>query len=481
MQSRRNYKLVRMDHTKTYLLLLVLCGAQGLSATVHQVGPTRTWISPNALYLANVAQNGDTVDIDAANYIGTAALAKWTAHNLLLRGVGGRPHLISNGQTLQGKAIWIIAGDNNRVENIEFSGAAVPDHNGAGIRQEGIGVSVRHCYFHDNEEGILTNNPGTGDIVIEYCEFNANSFGDGLSHNLYIGHVNSLTFRFNYSHHAKIGHNLKSRATNNYILYNRIMDEATGNSSRLIDLPNGGFSLIMGNLLMQGPFAENSNLVGYGLEGLSNPAPHELYFINNTCVNKRENSGIFLSIQSGTSVAQVINNIFTGDGVLVSGATTAMSNNIFEPDVATLQFVDEPAYDYHLTAGSPAVDLGTVVGPVGGISLTPDFSYLHPLDAEPRATANLVIDPGAYEYAPPSSSGEAPDDKWRIYPNPARVLIFIPEPFIGSDFRLYSSAGQAVLQGKLSETLPVADLPRGAYFLLVEGKSGRLVFEWVKW
>ena len=40
-----------------------------------------------------------------------------------------------------------------------------------------------------------------------------------IHHNLYIGHVNKLTFRFNYSHHAYIGHNLKSRADANYILY----------------------------------------------------------------------------------------------------------------------------------------------------------------------------------------------------------------------------------------------------------------------
>ena len=64
------------------------------------------------------------------------------------------------------------------------------------------------------------------------------------------------------------------------------MDEQNGESSRLIDLPNGGFSIVMGNLLMQGNNAQNNNLVGYGLEGLSNTLS-EFYFINNTLVNKR--------------------------------------------------------------------------------------------------------------------------------------------------------------------------------------------------
>jgi hypothetical protein len=69
------------------------------------------------------------------------------------------------------------------VENIEFSGAAVPDHNGAGIRLDETGLIVRSCYFHNNENGILTSNPYAGDILIEYSEFAANGYGDGYTHN----------------------------------------------------------------------------------------------------------------------------------------------------------------------------------------------------------------------------------------------------------------------------------------------------------
>lgn len=45
-----------------------------------------------------------------------------------------------------------------------------------------------------------------------------------------------LFFRFNYPHHAKIRHCLKSRAAKYIILYNRIMDETTSSSSQTIDL-----------------------------------------------------------------------------------------------------------------------------------------------------------------------------------------------------------------------------------------------------
>lgn len=47
------------------------------------------------------------------------------------------------------------------MEWIEFSGATVPDKNGAGIRQEGVPLTVRHCRFHDNENCILA-----GDVLV---------------------------------------------------------------------------------------------------------------------------------------------------------------------------------------------------------------------------------------------------------------------------------------------------------------------------
>ena len=45
------------------------------------------------------------------------------------------------------------------VKNLEFSGAhdtAGLDKNWAGIRQEGPTLTVDHCYFHNNDDGLLT-------------------------------------------------------------------------------------------------------------------------------------------------------------------------------------------------------------------------------------------------------------------------------------------------------------------------------------
>src|SRR6478609_4981367 len=130
----------------------VLVPADAGGPRTWRVGPDRELRTPSAA--AAVARDGDTVLIDAGTYTGD--VATWTQDDLTLRGVGGRARLAADGRSAQGKAIWVIAGDRTTVDRIEFSGAAVPDQNGAGIRQEGAGLTVLRSWFHDNEDGLLT-------------------------------------------------------------------------------------------------------------------------------------------------------------------------------------------------------------------------------------------------------------------------------------------------------------------------------------
>ncbi|HST77601.1 MAG TPA: right-handed parallel beta-helix repeat-containing protein, partial [Verrucomicrobiae bacterium] len=208
--------------------------AATLGATL-QVGPGKQYAKPCDAIAA--ASAGDTIEIDSS-VVYSGDVCGWTTDNLTIRGVGGgRAHIDAAGLNSQGKGTWVISGKNTVIENIEFSGAAVPDQNGAGIRAQGDNLTIRNCYFHDNQEGILTDASATSTILIEFSEFGHNGFGDGQSHNLYIGNIAKLIFRYNYSHHANVGHLLKSRAAQNVITYNRLSDEATGNSSYQIDLP----------------------------------------------------------------------------------------------------------------------------------------------------------------------------------------------------------------------------------------------------
>jgi len=260
--------MTRRSATRASLLALALglAVAPAARAETVLVGPRQALKTPSAA--AQVARDGDLVVIEAGLYAGDAAV--WTQNRLTIKAVGGRAHLRADGAEVEGKGIWVIKGAGTTIEGIEFSGAKVSDRNGAGIRLEGPGLTVRNSYFHDNENGILTGGDLESDIVVEHSEFARNGAGDGGSHNLYIGTVRSFTLRYSYSHHAIVGHNVKSRAIKNYILYNRIADEQDGRASYAIDLPDGGLSFVMGNLIQQGPENDNRTVVAYGAEGYKN-------------------------------------------------------------------------------------------------------------------------------------------------------------------------------------------------------------------
>lgn len=450
---------------KIYLSLFLSILAQYSLATIWQVGPSHTYTMPSQV--VTLVQNGDTVEIDAGVY--DSDVAKWTANNLVLKGIGGMAHLKANGNSSGGKAIWVIAGDNTYIENIEFSLCSVVDQNGAGIRQEGHNLTVSHCYFHDNENGILAGSVTPSTIIIEYSEFDTNGFGDGYTHNLYINHIDTLIFRYNYSHECNVGHELKSRANVNYILYNRLSDEATGTASRSIDLPNGGTSYIIGNIIEQGPQSQNSNIIGYGLEGLTNPSPNELYAINNTIVNNKSN-GSFFDVTASTSLFKAYNNILAGNGNFMSGtfpANTDTASNLISNNISSFAFVDAVQYDYHLSNTSP-INGGTNPGTANSISLAPTMEYTHPADVTARCVnGNLEI--GAYEYCVGVGITQSLDSKMKIYPNPTAGKINIDLPNTNTfSIQLYSLHGQILLDATDTKAIDISKFSQGFYTLIVK-------------
>ena len=397
--------IVRKAFFTILLLLLVIISAIEASAATLQVGPTREYKVPSQA--AAVAQDGDVIEVDAGTYHGD--VATWTANELTIRGVGGRAHLDVTGTTISNeKAIWVIHGNNTTVEHIEFSGAKVPDHNGAGIRQHGDNLTVRYCYFHHNEEGILSSSRPDSEILVEYSEFAYNSYENGRGHNIYINHVKKFTLQHSYSHHSDVGHLVKSRAQENYILYNRLSDEASGSSSYVLDLPNGGRAYIIGNLMHQGENTENNKLLSYAAEGASN-LQQELYVSGNTFVNDRSN-GVAIRV-AGAPTGKVVNNIFDGfTSTMIGNYQGEFAHNIISDD---LQFVDKANYDYHLSENSPAVNAGIAPGTAQGMSLWPEYEYVHPANSQTREVVD-TLDAGAYEYGqgqPDTDGDRVPDDE----------------------------------------------------------------------
>jgi hypothetical protein len=360
------------------IVLLVGLPAHG---AVYYVGPEMQYEKPSEV--AGVAEDGDTIQIEVADYVGDVAV--WEQNNLTFRGVGGRPHLIADGQSAESKAIWVIKGDNNTVENIEFSGAKVEDQNGAGIRLEGTNLTIRMCYFHHNENGILTGANPDSEILIEHSEFARNGAGDGYSHNMYIGVIARFTLRFSYVHGAKAGHQVKSRARANYILHNRLMDGREGTSSYLVDLPNPGKAFVIGNEMQQGPMAENWAMIR---------SIQELVLVNNTLVNDRSN-GVFVALPENAESSFLQNNLLVGPGDLEAGEAYQRKNL----RLANPVFASRVWYDYRLRESSPAIDQGSP----SDASIVPveylQFEYQHAADRSDRTIVG-VPDVGAHEFNP---------------------------------------------------------------------------------
>ena len=441
------------------------------------VGPTRTYTMPSQV--DGLVQNGDTVSIDAGTY--ASDVAHWTASNLLLRGVGGYAHLESNGLSWGDKAIWVIGGNNTTVEWIEFSECTSTSLNGAGIRQEGLNLSVRNCYFHNNENGILAGTLNPSKILIEFTEFGYNGAGDGYSHNLYINHIDSLIFRYNYSHHATIGHELKSRAHVNIIEYNRFSNESTGDASREIDLPDGGTAIVIGNIIEQGPNSTNSGIIGYGQESLTNNPPHEFYLVNNTVVNDKSN-GTFVSIPAGTSLYKAYNNIFAGAGTLLSGSATTVdtSNNWRVNNINSVGFMNASAYDYQLNAGSGAMDAGTNAGTASnGFNLTPTLEYNHPANSAPRPIF-FNIDMGAHEFTALGVSNNQNDIPFSFFVSHKTLNIFCNLEN-GASVKIVDLGGRNLIEEKISKgksEIDISNFETGVYILEIisEGQRKSAIF-----
>jgi len=310
------------------------------------------------------------IKITAGNYSGD--VATWSASNLTICGIGGRARLFANGKNAQGKAIWVVAGSNITIDSIEFHDATVPDQNGAGIRAEHGGfLAIRNSGFFDNENGILGAD-GTATVSIDHSEFARNGFGDGFTHNIYIGQAAKLTVTNSFFHEAKIGHNLKSRAKETHIENSYFMDGPNGTSSYLADFPNGGLVYLRGNLFQKGPKADNSTAIAYAAEG-SAWSVNTLEMVHNTVVITRS-GGAFLSAPSGTQSVKLTANLFAGTGspTLMTGGFA--SGNIVQSNNFTSTASNVPGADNVTT---PSFWPNTGLLALIGLSLIPDAGYVN--------------------------------------------------------------------------------------------------------
>ena len=314
------------------------------------------------------SRDGDVLAVRAGTYVNDFATI---STRITIEGVGGMVNLVATEAPPDGKAI-LTTNTDVTIRGLSFSGAQVPDGNGAGIRHQGGALVVEDSLFRDNENGILSGAIEGGTITIRRSEFDGNGAGDGYTHNLYAGDIARLTVEDSWFHDADTGHQIKSRALETTITGSRITDGATGTGSYSVDLPIGGRATIAGNVIEQGPRSGNPAIVHFGGEGGPHPGS-SLVITGNTVVNELDSPSAALLLNETSVVAEIRGGATFGlgpDGIARGAAEVS--------GVATL-------------ASRPASDLSHPYAGDAGTPPTEEPPVEEPPTGEPPADGNLVV------------------------------------------------------------------------------------------
>ncbi len=304
------------------------------------------------------ARDGDTVQVQAGTYTNDFF---YLGKSITIEGVGGMATLRATVAPPDGKAIVTTAGAEVTMRNLGFTGAAVRDQNGAGIRLEGGDLTLEDCHFQGNQMGLLTSSdlPETT-LTIRRSEFSDNGIGNGTAHNLYVNRVAALVIEDSYFHDAIVGHNIKSRAESTTITGTRIYDNAS-TTSYSVDLPNGGRAVLADNIFQQGPNGQNPSMVHFGGEG----APYagsSLAITGSTVVNDRP-GGTFLLNQTAAIATVEASSVF---GLAESGMAAGPATV-----TGTVFLATRPALDTSPPgAGGPSEGPDTLAGGAAADSLS---------------------------------------------------------------------------------------------------------------
>jgi len=304
--------------------------------------------------------------------------------------------------------------------------------------EKGENIVIRGNILHDAGNGLFvasSNTEVSRDILIEANDIYDNgNLGSIYEHNSYTA---ALGITFQYNHYGPLcagcgGNNLKDRSAGQVVRYNWIEG-----GNRQLDLVDGEDSVVIrtdpryrethvyGNILIEPAGAGNRQMVHYGGDGkVRNFRKGTLFFYNNTLVSTRTDRTTLFRLSTNAERADAWNNIFyaTAAGKTVSlldvYGVLDLSHNWIKPgwvksfgnfkgtvnndgtmvEGNSPEFLDEGNQDYHLAAGSAAINAGTALHP----SVLPENDllrqYVEPLSSEARPS-DAVLDIGAFEFA----------------------------------------------------------------------------------
>src|SRR5215472_1231183 len=366
-------------------LYVSMNGSDSNSGT--QAAPFKT-----ILHASQVAQPGTTVHVAPGTYAGgftTTASGTASAPIQYVSDTKWGAQIVAGGPS-DAMAAWWNKGDYVSIDGFEIDGSGSP-------------ASWRFGFYSDASHGTFQNNK-VHDILTDPTAFAAasahGSGGAGAEFDDWYGAVDA----------KMIGN----------VVYN------IGPADKTSSLVHGIYESTPGDVMNNVVY----NTAGVGIHLWH--AAHNINIVNNTVDHARDGGILVGSGDHGATsttgdYVTVENNIVTnagGAGGIAEQGTTGIHNtyvdNLLYNDssnislqngltasgtiIADPKFVDPGAHDYHLAAGSPAIDAGTSNG-----APTTDYDG----NARPQGAADDI---GAYEFTPAAPSTSAPPPAPTVQP-----------------------------------------------------------------
>jgi hypothetical protein len=215
---------------------------------------------------AGNVRDGQTIRILKNAYGGWREGLAIKANNVTIL---GDPGAALYGTLIEGIGLIAGYGNNLRIENLEIFDVH-GDGSASAIRFLGKNLTARNLRIHDCDMGLLSAGDNGvitfEDVVVSDC-----GGSGGQAHNIYVsandkGTASQFIFRGSQSLQADgQGHLLKSRALATTI-ENSVLAMLDANSSRCIDISDGGTVVVRNNVIQQGPKSDNHDIIGIALE-----------------------------------------------------------------------------------------------------------------------------------------------------------------------------------------------------------------------
>lgn len=353
------------------LVLLAACWSWSCGAATLLVGPAGVpYTLADAL---KAASDGDVIDVMPGDYRGEPMAVP--AIRLTIRGVGPRPVIRADG-----KPLLTQDGGTLTLENLEFRGARANDTNGAAVRLVSGQLKVVRCSFLDNESGIWTGNDENSRLEIEDSVFGDTPRVEGqVYHLLAVGRIARVSITGSRFHNGYEGHLIKSSARETHISYSLLSDGPRGESSYEVELPLGGMTWLIGNVIEQSEGSRHPVVVSYGAEGRQWPQ-NKLFMSHNTLINRKWLPAWFVRffddrLPPGAEL-HAVNNLSVGIGIFEWGANGHFAGNATG---LTRMLAAPDTWGYELPAGSSLRGTGVDPRNFGGQDLAPKAEFMLPV------------------------------------------------------------------------------------------------------